>query len=275
MQAVHIEHDLHNVAHSTLRRIELREKRVAAIDQAVRDRRFPPRVIELWEMRDPDAQAALLWLLQQCQYRAVQKERHHSARRRRQTETPPASGSDRPAPSSPQPPSSRSQRPSFAPGFIHANSTFPPSHPHAGATPQHSPFSPSTDPQSSPGPVWYAKDSTKPLSPAAALLYRAFIITKNLVTNRTSAVQVNEFPSHGVQGCFDVADWVQWCRSLVAQAGFDQHTQAIKTEDRQFTITSKEIWQSVCLLQLEDMVVGKPITGALKVNFVIIPKSEE
>lgn len=269
LRNIHEINQLQRLKNSNLRQAQQRNIRMRHLEQAIKDGKLTGKIPQLWP--DEAAKEALHWLLRNFQYKTTRHVQSAAA-----------------MPKSLQPSSSvselQSENPATKTPIISATS-----HQLSLLSSLHRPPQTQTETRLSatetPSPVpsqlalsrehgvkrsfWFAKsDSQHPRSPAAAELYRVFLVTKNTVTQKIWPVMVSDLPSHGIDGTLSYADWSEWLRLLTEHCEFNNKIQQIQTSDAVYTITDYRVWRTVILMSLE-------ITGSLQFHFSIVESSLE
>ncbi|EFW13350.1 conserved hypothetical protein [Coccidioides posadasii str. Silveira] len=254
MQELH-DKEIQGLIHQAVAKRVLKESRIAVVERAISQGSFANKVLQAWESESnrENVRGALVWLLVQVQYQKTRRQRYGI-----QQDSSPEPASPRISSSTPvrQPLlATAASRPTSSLSALESLETCPTT----SSTP------------------WYVPGLAKPLTPAAKELYRAIIFTRNTVSGSVSVCQVNELPSHRTldrQGTLSEEDWTEWQSILTADCEFCCDSQTIKSPDEQVTIINKRLWQSVCVMQLEE-ILSKGTDGSLTLKFVITARDTE
>jgi SNF2-related domain len=265
------------LADSAITQAQARQTRLSHLRQAIKDGKLTGKIPQQWS--DKTAQESLHWLLRNIQYQQARRHRSTAA-----------------MPKSLQPSSVVSlSKPENLQTKSQTNSVT--NQPLSALPSLHQPLQTQTETMLSitetPSPVasrpvssyghgvkrsfWFAKNNSHPRSPAAAELYRVFLVTKSTITRNVWPVMVSDLPSHGIDGSLSDADWSEWIRMLTHYCQFNGDTQQIQTSDTLFAITDCRVWQTVILMYLEDLAPSgeQHITGSLQVHFSIAERPLE
>ncbi len=296
---IHEQNQLQSLADSALiTPTQIRERRISCLQKAIKDGKLTGKVSQKWQ--DKTTQDCLHWLLRNVQYQRTRRDRSTSAMPKSLQSSLAVSSPLNPenpqtkslqsslallSPLKPENPQIKSQMISVSSQSLLglSSSQQPPQTQRDSTrsitdTPSPIPSRPiSSHEHGTKRSYWLTKDNSHPRSPAAAELYRVFLVTNNTVTQNTWPVMVSNLPSHGVDGSLSESDWFEWIRQLTNYCGFNPDTQKIQTPDGLFIITNYSIWCTVVLMCLEDLAPsgGKDVTGSLQVYFAIVENALE
>ena len=296
---IHEQNQLQSLADSALiTPTQIRERRISCLQKAIKDGKLTGKASQKWQ--DKTTQDCLHWLLRNVQYQRTRRDRSTSAMPKSLQSSLAVSSPLKPenpqtkslqsslallSPLKPENPQIKSQMISVSSQSLLglSSSQQPPQTQRDSTrsitdTPSPIPSRPiSSHEHGTKRSYWLTKDNSHPRSPAAAELYRVFLVTNNTVTQNTWPVMVSNLPSHGVDGSLSESDWFEWIRQLTNYCGFNPDTQKIQTPDRLFIITNYSIWCTVVLMCLEDLAPsgGKDVTGSLQVYFAIVENALE
>jgi SNF2 family DNA or RNA helicase len=296
---IHEQNQLQSLADSTLiTPTQIRERRISCLQKAIKDGKLTGKVSQKWQ--DKTTQDCLHWLLRNVQYQRTRRDRSTSAMPKSLQPSLAVSSSLKPenpqtkslesslallSPLKPEKSQIKSQMMSVSSQSLLglSSSQQPPETQRDSThsttdTPSPIPSRPiSSHEHGTKRSYWLTKNNSQPRSPAAAELYRVFLVTNNTVTQNTWPVMVGNLPSHGIDGSLSEIDWSEWIRQLTNYCGFNPDTQKIQTPDGLFIITNYSIWCTVVLMCLEDLAPsgGKDVTGSLQVYFAIVENTLE
>ncbi len=295
LRNVHESNNLQSLADSNLTQAQAREKRLKHLRQAIKDGKLTGKIAEQW--KDKTAQESLHWLLRNLQYKQARRDRFSTAIPK-SLQSPSLSSplhSEKPIMKTEigftinqqHLPPLQSEKPITKTAIVSTTSPqlslLPSSHrspetrteTRLSATETPSPTSNQLVISRDHGvkrSFWFVNNNSRPRSPAATALYRVFLVTKNIITEKIWPVMVSDLPSCGIDGSLSYADWSKWIQLLTEHCQFDNKTHQIQTSDAVFTITNHSIWQTVILMSLEDIAPSgdQQIMGCLKIHFNIV-----
>lgn len=295
LRNIHDSNNLQSLTDTTLTQAQCRDLRLNHLRKAIKEGKLTGKIAEQWA--DKTAQESLHWLLRNLKYKQTRRHRHTMAipKSLQSSSLSPPLHSENPVTKTAIGSAINQQllRPLQSEKPITKTAIVSTTTPQLSLLPSsHRSSETRTETRLSttetPSPIsnqlvlscdhgvkrsfWFVNNNSRPRSPAATALYRIFLVTKNIITEKIWPVMVSDLPSCGIDGSLSYADWSKWIQLLTEHCQFDNKTQQIQTSDAVFTITNYSVWQTVILMSLEDMAPlgDQHITGCLKIHFNIV-----